>query len=392
MRSVKFTANNRITLLHCGAEYFPALIQAFDAAQSAIYLETYIFADDPTGRRISEALKRAAARGIRVYVVTDWIGTGRHQCEKWHKELSAAGIYHRTFNPWFRRGISRTHRKLCVVDCKVAFLGGLNINDDMLLDNDPSVVLPAPRWDFAVRIEGPLVSAIHREVTLQWDRVDHGDFRTRWERFRETLSTSHGRPLDKAAKPAAAALVVRDNLRNRRTIQKAHLRALGNARQSVWLANPYFAPNRKLRDALSAAARRGVKVTLLLGVGQFALQDAVAQSYYPKLMKNGVRIVEYRKTQLHGKVAVVDDQWATVGSSNYDGLSLFINQEANIVVNDGAFACDLRRHIENAVSEGVTINPDEFINIPWYRRIWYRGAYLLYKNVLRIATLGKYTE
>lgn len=388
MRSVKFTANNRITLLHCGAEFFPALIQAFESASSAIYLETYIFADDATGRKVSESLKRAAARGIRVYVVTDWIGTGRHQCVKWHKELSAAGIYHRTFNPWFKRGISRTHRKMCVVDHKVAFLGGLNINDDMLDDNDPSVTLPAPRWDFGVRIEGPLVGAILRELTLQWDRVDGVDFRTRWERFRETLSG----PIGSLNKPAAAALVVRDNLRNRRTIQRAYLQALGNARQSAWLANPYFAPNRKMRDALSSAARRGVRVTLLLGVGQFALQDAVAQSFYPQLLKSGVHIVEFRKTQLHGKVAVVDDQWATVGSSNYDGLSLFVNQEANIVINDVTFARALREHIEHGVAQGVAIHADEFIKIPWHRRIWNRAAYLLYKNVLRVITQGKYNE
>lgn len=388
MRSVKFTANNRITLLHCGAEYFPALIQAIDAAVFAVYLETYIFAADDTGREVGRALKRAAARGVRVYVLTDWIGTGRHQCALWHKELSAAGVYHRTFNPWFKRGLSRTHRKMCVVDQKVAFLGGLNINDDMLDDNDASVRLPAPRWDFAVRIEGPLVGAIYHEITLQWDRVEGVDFRTRWERLRETLTSSAG-PLNK---PAAAALVVRDNLRNRRTIQKAYLQALGNARQSAWLANPYFAPNRKMRDALSAAARRGVKVTLLLGVGQFTLQDAVAQSFYPKLLNSGVHIVEFRKTQLHGKVAVVDDQWATVGSSNYDGLSLFVNQEANIVVNDAAFAKALREHIEHGVAGGVPVKAEEFIKMPWYRRIWYRGAYLLYKNVLRLITQGKYTE
>lgn len=388
MRSVKFTANNRITLLHCGAEYFPALIQAIDAAVFAVYLETYIFAADDTGRQVGQALKRAAARGVRVYVLTDWIGTGRHQCTQWHKELSAAGVYHRTFNPWFKRGLSRTHRKMCVVDQRVAFLGGLNINDDMLDDNDPSVRLPAPRWDFAVRIEGPLVATIYQEISLQWDRVDGVDFRTRWERFRETLSG----PMSPLNKPAAAALVVRDNLRNRRTIQRAYLQALGNARQSAWLANPYFAPNRKMRDALSAASRRGVKVTLLLGVGQFTLQDAVAQSYYPKLLNSGVHIVEFRKTQLHGKVAVVDDQWATVGSSNYDGLSLFVNQEANIVVNDAAFARALRDHIEHGIAEGVPIKPEEFIKIPWYRRIWYRSAYLLYKNVLRLITQGKYTE
>ncbi|WP_236422640.1 phospholipase D-like domain-containing protein, partial [Escherichia coli] len=109
---------------------------------------------------------------------------------------------------------------------------------------------------------------------------------------------------------------------NRSTIQKAYLQALGRARHSVLLATPYFAPGRKFRKALAHAARRGVQVTLLIGVGEFKIQDAVAHSFYPKLLLDGVRVVEYRKTQLHAKVAVVDDDWATVGSSNCDGLSL----------------------------------------------------------------------
>ena len=129
-----------------------------------------------------------------------------------------------------------------------------------------------------------------------------------------------------------AAFVVRDNLRNRRTIQRAYLQAIGRAKNSVLLANPYFAPGHKFRKALAQAAQRGVEVTLLIGVGEIWLQDMVARSFYPKLLGSGVQVIEYRKTQLHAKVAVVDDDWATVGSSNCDGLSLFLNQEANMVV------------------------------------------------------------
>lgn len=388
MRQVTYTANNHITLLHCGAEFFPALIEACDAAVREIYLETYIFAIDPTGDQIKKALQKAAARGVDVYVITDWVGTGRANSNVLHKEFSEAGVHHRNFNPWFARGLVRTHRKICVIDRQIGFLGGLNINDDMISDADPRITLSAPRWDFAVQITGPLVEAIHREVEAQWKKLGNLNLKTRWQQFKKIRDTR----IKLGSAPAQAALVVRDNLRNRRTIQRAYLHALGHARKSALLANPYFAPGRKLRDALASAAARGVEVTLLLGVGEFKLQDAVTHSFYPKLLKSGVKVVEYRKTQLHGKVAVIDDEWATIGSSNYDGLSLFINQEANIVVKDKNFARALRDHIEQGIKAGVEIKHAEFDNIPWHRRLWYGAAYMLYKSVLRVITWGKYAE
>lgn len=388
MRSVTFTANNYITLLNSGVEYFPQLIVAFDQAQDEIYLETYIFALDETGEDIKAALERAARRGVQVRVITDWVGTGSAVSKRLARDLAAAGAHHCSFNPWFKRGVVRTHRKMCVVDRKLAFLGGLNINNDYRSDDDPDIILPAPRWDFAVKIEGALVPAIHEEIEIQWARLHNTNLKARWERFKHARAN---RVLSTDT-PALAALVIRDNLRNRRTIQRSYLQALGRAKKNAWLANPYFAPGRKLRDALASAASRGVQVTLLLGVGQYRLQDAVAQSYYPKLLAAGVRIVEYRKTQLHGKVAVVDDDWATVGSSNYDGFSLFVNQEANIVVKDAAFAEALRRHIEAGIDEGVEICLQEFANTPWYRRAWYGFAYLLYRSVLRMLTWGRYIE
>jgi cardiolipin synthase A/B len=388
MRPVILTAHNDVTLLHCGAEFFPALIEAIDHAQAEVYLETYIFADDPTGNAVKDALKRAASRGVVVNVITDWLGTGHYLSRLLKQELTEAGAHHRTFNPRFNHGVARTHRKICVVDRKIAFLGGININDDLLSDDDSKTPLPAPRWDFAVKIIGPLVYDIHLEVEVQWLKLGRLNILTRLELFREirnpVIYVDEG--------PMLAGLVVRDNLRNRRTIQRNYLKALGTARKSAMLANPYFAPGRKLREALAQAARRGVDVVLLLGVGQFRIQDAVAHSFYPKLLKAGVKIVEYRKTQLHGKVAVIDDNWATVGSSNYDGLSLFVNQEANIIVRDEKFSLALRKNIEEAVAEGVVIDPLEFANVPWYKRMWHGGAYLFYRSVLWLLTIGKYTD
>ena len=387
MRVLAFNGDNQITLLQSGSDYFPALIAAFDAATDEIYLETYIFTLDETGTLIANALQRAASRGVIVRIVADWLGTGHKTSNVLKSRFERAGVGYRIFNPWFSAGVVRTHRKMCVVDHQLAFVGGLNINDDLRDDSHPAVILPAPRWDLAVKITGSLVENIHLELETQWQRLGLLSLNARWEKFRKCRV---GRAIVSGA-PMLAALIVRDNLRNRRAIQRAYIQALNQAQHDAFLVNPYFAPGRKLRIALEKAARRGVKVTFLLGIGQFKIQDAVAHSYYPKLLKSGVKLVEYHRTQLHAKAAVVDDKWATVGSSNCDGLSLFVNQEANVVVKDKTLAAALRHCIQQAITEGgVAVNPEAFINIPWYRRAWYGAAYILYTVVLRTITLGKY--
>lgn len=388
MRAVSYSKNNHLTLLHRGAEFYPALIQAFDAAESEIYLETYIFALDDTGQQVKSALIRAAARGVNVHVMVDWLGSGRVRCKLLRSEFKPAGVRFSSFNPWFERGVVRTHRKIVVIDGRLAFLGGLNINDDMLSDDDSAEPLPVPRWDFAVGITGPLVEAIHREVAAQWVRVNFKNLRARWQNLKNIRISR-----DKHALAVAeAGLVVRDNLRNRNTIQRALLHALGHAHHTAYFVTPYFAPGRKLRRALVMAARRGVAVTLLIGVGQFRMQDAVAQSFYPRLQRAGVRLVEYGKTQLHGKVAVIDDEWATVGSSNFDGLSLFVNHEANIIVRDNDFAQSLRAYIERGIADGRVVGVEEVAAYSWARQAKNYFAYFLYKTVLQVITAGKYTK
>ncbi|WP_426175749.1 cardiolipin synthase ClsB [Massilia sp. TWR1-2-2] len=384
MRSVNYIGNNNVTLLESGTAFFPALIAAIDAAQQEIHFETYIFARDDTGIEVETALMRAAQRGVRVRVVTDWFGTGHQQAARLGVAFAAAGVRYRVFNPWFKRGVTRTHRKIAVVDRAVAFVGGINVNDDWMCDYDPGKKLPAPRWDFAVQVEGPLVAQIHREAQAQWARVGHLGLIKRIDLLRELKAA----PRTGGDGPMQAGFVVRDNWRNRRTIQRAYLLALGRARTSVLLANPYFAPGRKFREALAQAAKRGVQVTLLIGVGEFKLQDMVAHSFYPKLLDCGIKVVEYRKTQLHAKVAVVDDDWSTVGSSNCDGLSLFLNQEANVVVKDAAFARSMRQHIERGIADGVEIHRDHFKHVGRLKRFGYETAYFLYRVTMRIFTIG----
>ena len=359
MRHVSFVDNNDVTLLESGTAYFPALIAALDAAQYEVFFETYIFAEDDTAGTVREALIRASQRGVKVRVLVDWIGTEHRPCTRLGEAFAATGVQYRVFNPWCKRGIARSHRKIAVIDREVAFVGGININDDWQCDHADKHRLPAPRWDFTVRVTGPLVAQIHDEAQGQWLRAGRLRIRQRIELFKEMRKD----PPQSCAHPARAAFVVRDNLRNRSTIQRAYLQALGRAKDSV-------------------------QVTMLIGVGEFKIQDMVARSFYPKLLADGVRLVEYRKTQLHAKVAVVDDDWATVGSSNCDGLSLFLNQEANVVVLDQRFAATMRAHIERGIADGVLVRAEDFAHIGWFRRASYGLAYMAYKLVMRIFAIG----
>jgi cardiolipin synthase len=389
MRVASYSHGNQLSLLHRGEQFFPALIDACESALVEIYLETYIFSLDATGLRVKTALLNAARRGVAVQLIVDWLGTGDDTIEQLRVELEPAGVRVVVFNPWFKRGIVRMHRKIAVIDQRIAFLGGLNINDDLIADDGSAAPLPAARWDFAVSVSGPLVQAIHAEVLAQWERLEPRPLITRLQSIRAYVSN---RQAWRTVEVAEAAFVVRDNLRNRQAIQRALLQALGRARNSALLVTPYFAPGRKLRKAMMHAAQRGVEVVLLIGVGQFVMQDAVAQSFYPRLVRAGVTIVEYRHTQLHGKLAVIDGEWATVGSSNFDGLSLFVNHEANIVVRDSAFAKSLQQMIREAVVEGVVITAADVAQLSLPRRVWNRFAYGLYRLVLQALTLGSYTR
>ena len=386
VQSGSLVSDNHLQLLHNGSEYFPELIRHINLAHTEIYFETYIFLPDETGESVVHALKEAARRGVQVHVITDWLGTGSKLCRKLQQEFEEAGVQFRIFNPWFYRGIARQHRKLCVIDHQYAFVGGINIIDDFRYDfRKKDKFLKAPRWDFAVLVEGPILNLIQQEVVDFWDRTGYMPIGTRLRKYRTSFQQQFAK-----TKVAFAGFVIRDNFRNRRTIQKVYLRAIGQARRDVVLATPYFAPSRKFRSALMSAAERGVNVTLLVGVGEFWWHDAVTKSFFPKLLRAGIRLYEYNKTQLHGKVAVVDNIWATVGSSNCDAPSFFVNHEANIIVRDNEFATSLSRHIMAGVADADEVLLSFFEEIPWYQRFWYGTAHLIYRSIMRLITWGDY--
>jgi cardiolipin synthase len=389
---------HQVQLLQGGQAFFPALIEAIDRSAHEVRMETYIFSVEASGERVAAALERAAQRGVAVYLVMDGVGTTSIPAE-WAARLNAAGVEWRIFLPLGRVGVlipsrwRRLHRKLCVVDGTVAFCGGINVLDDFY---DPNYgVLDSPRFDFAVRVTGPLVQAVHATTAQFWWRfqtastVRQSDFSAAWRALQEAvklgLQARSDTDTDKVAGALVpgvrehtthASLVLRDNVRNRSRIERSYRKAIGAAREEIIIANAYFVPGRKLRKGLIHAAQRGVRVRLLLqGRYEYFMQYHATRPVYGALLAAGVEIHEYAVSFLHAKVAVIDGHWSTVGSSNLDPLSLLLAREANVVVDDVVFAQDLRARLEHAMAHGgVRVDPAAYANRPWSQRFLDRIA------------------
>lgn len=359
MNGLELVAGNHITLLKNGVEFFPALLAAIDAAATDIRIETYIFSDDATGARIAAALTRAAQRGVTVRVMIDGVGS-RETSPSVFEPMQNAGAHLLVFRPerrffhFSKSRLRRNHRKIALIDGKVGFVGGINLIDD-LTDS----LSEHPRYDYAVKIEGPLLASIYPTVHVLWRLVG-------FRRFRRQDADDHPIAVSRNTVGShQAAFVVRDNFRYRRAIENLYRHAIAGARKSVLIVSPYFLPGRRLRHVLVAAATRGVKITILLqGRADHPILQFATRALYAQLLGAGITICEYQKSMLHGKVAIVDDEWATVGSSNLDPFSLFMNREANVVVHDAGFA----RELQTSVTSEIETNASVCLSEHWHKR------------------------
>ncbi len=416
MRGQALRPHHGLILLKGGDELFPALVTAIDAAQDEVLLETYIFDFARSVIAVAEALERAAARGVKVCVIVDGIGTDDIP-DAWQQRWATAGVRWRIFNPargWrllVPRRWRRLHRKLCVVDARTAFCGGINLLDDHF---DPNYgELSLPRLDFAVRITGPLVADVHDTMTRLWWRVQfaretrRADLEGAIHAAREAaaagvdmvesrsdsaamsgLSDMPDSQISESTLGPLAALVLRDNVRFRRRIEGTYRVAIALAQSEILIANAYFVPGVQLQRALLRAARRGVRITLLLqGRYEYFLQHHASRAVYSVLLDAGITIYEYAPSFLHAKVAVMNapgGALATVGSSNLDPLSLLLAREANVLVRDDAFAAELRAHLLRAIDEGHRVEREVHINRPWLARLLNWVAYALMRIAIFI--------
>lgn len=362
---MEFLGGNRLHLINSGREYFPQLEEACDAAVHEIHVETYIFDDDIAGQRVARALMRAAQRGVPTYLLLDGYGSKKLD-PGFVRQMQEAGvhvlIYRPDTAPWRfpRQRLRRMHRKVAVIDASVAFVGGINIIDDMHTPRHTP-----PRFDYAVRVAGPLLGKIHPNVKRLWSLVELTQWKDVW-RIRQGP-----RPVTDSCGVQRAAFVVRDNFWHRNDIEESYLRAIDTARSEIIIASSYFFPGIAFRRALTEAAARGVRVVLLLQARvEFVLLHYASRALYGALLDAGIEIHEYHRSFLHAKAAVIDRVWATVGSSNIDPFSLLLAREANIVADDVRFARELHDSLTRAMHDGARrLEPEQWSRRPLHVRV-----------------------
>jgi cardiolipin synthase A/B len=359
--SPRWIEGNDIRLLENGEEFFPRVFECIDNAQQEVVIETFILFEDQVGLQLHQALENAARRGVQVDVTVDGFGSP-NLSDDFIKSLTDAGVRLHVFDPGTRllQGLGlrvnvlrRMHRKLVVIDGSVAFVGGINFSADHLADFGPMA-----KQDYAVEIRGPLVAEIHRFTHAALVQGQRYQRRRAWWRWRHRVRT-RPQKLPQAGS-AAAMLVVRDNNEHQSDIERHYRIAIRAARQRIIIANAYFFPGYRFMRELRRAARRGVDVRLILqGEPDMAIVKTAARMLYHQLLRAGVNVLEYCERPLHGKVALMDDQWATVGSSNLDPLSLTLNLEANVIIRDRSFNHDLFEHLQHLMPHCRAIDEQE---------------------------------
>lgn len=344
-------SGNRVSLLENGEQFFAHAFDAIEAARREILIESFILFEDKIGQELHRRLIAAAGRGVRVEITVDGWGSP-HFSPEFLAAFAEAGVRLRLFDPhprWLGMRLHmfrRMHRKLLVVDERVAMVGGINFSADHVLEFGPEA-----KQDYAVELEGPVVADIHAFLLSAMASQGTGDS---WRPVRTA------EPLPPAG-AAEVMFVPRDNRHRRSTIEREYRRAFRSARHEIMLANAYFFPGYGFLHDLRDASRRGVKVSLILqGEPDMQVALTAARTLYRHLIDAGVHIHEYCQRPFHGKVALVDDDWATVGSSNLDPLSLSLNLEANVFIRDPAFVADLRGRLGRLVTHHCrTVEPGE---------------------------------
>lgn len=379
-----WTRGNALELLENGEEFFPRVFDDIAEAKREVIIETFIWYDDKIGRQLRDALVAAAERGVQVDVTVDGYGSAPLG-KAFVASLTEAGVRLHVFAPLppilgvqanlFRR----LHRKLVVIDQRVAYVGGINYSDEhMRYYGEKS------KQDYATRVTGPAVDDIHRfcreaigHPTPQGRRNLRGLLR--W------LPSKWSHP----ESDAQVLLVTRDNHNHRTAIEAMYRLGLRSASRDIVLLNAYFFPGYRFLRAMRQAVERGVRVRLVLqGEPDKAYVKFAASTLYDHLLNIGVEIWEFMERPSHAKVAVMDDAWATVGSSNLDPFSLSLNLEANLFVRDTSFAGELREKLEALLAERcVQITRDAVARRHPIWHVWRWVGYHLLRHFPKLASL-----
>jgi cardiolipin synthase A/B len=342
-----FVGGNNITTLINGREIFPAMLVAIRSAKRSINFETYIFWNDEIGREFTEALAERARAGVHVNMILDAEGTRKMGIAN-RQQLENAGAqivkYHSGF--WLdpRRYNNRTHRKLLIIDGTIAFIGGAGIADPWAGNADS----PKHWRDNHYKVTGPVVAQLQASFMSNWMKtrgtVLHGD--------------DYFPPLNSTGSSLAQAIRSGSKYEN---LDLMYLLAIASARKSLQIENAYFLPDDLARKELIAAAKRGVKIEIVVPGKKIdqKLVRAASKRHWPELIQAGIRIYEYQPTMVHVKLMIVDDVFASVGSGNFDNRSIRLNDEANLDVLDRQFVAEQLRLFEKDKAQSREVRPEE---------------------------------
>jgi cardiolipin synthase len=355
-RNGTWQEGNGVELLINGEEFFSSVFDSIRRAQQEVLIETFIIFEDRVGEGLQQAVIEAAGRGVRVVITVDDYGTS-DLSSSFVARMIAAGVQIQLFDPrpklmGMRTNLfRRLHRKVVVIDGELAFIGGINYSVDHMTDSGVT-----DKQDYAVKVRGPIVADIYRSTLNMLGPAVRQSF-------------TPLKPVTRQAGGARMLMAERDNRRHTTDIEEQYLQAMRNATQRITIANAYFFPSYRFLRELRNAARRGVKVTLLLqGQPDMPFVRICSRLTYTWLLREGVMIYEYKQRALHGKVALIDHEWATVGSSNLDPLSLALNLEANLFIRDQALNRQLHENLRELIaSQSKQVNLKGLARGQWWR-------------------------
>jgi cardiolipin synthase A/B len=347
------SCGNRLTLMRSGAKIFTAMLELIDGAESSVDFEQYIFRNDEVGQAFAEAFTRAVKRGVKVRVLIDWVGRLPTR-GSFFRRMRRQGVDVRLFNPpGFRRWfglLPRDHRKLMVVDGKVGVTGGVGIGVEWkkgMLRRRRS-----PWRDTVVRIEGDAVHDMHQAFESMWERASSGRATGRPPRaLRRILRPPRASHLNARYNPPALVGIIEGEPGKLRVSRALQMQAVA-AERSIWIASAYFAPGESEIEALAGAARDGVDVRVLVPRrwDHFWLRSLMTRSYHI-LLRNGVRIWEWRGEMMHAKTSVVDGRWVRIGSTDFNPLGVAFNYELDAVIEDPTLGREAEEMFLNDLSQ-----------------------------------------
>ncbi|HCM75456.1 MAG TPA: phospholipase [Cytophagales bacterium] len=371
-KSDGYSTNNRITFVTGGKHYFNHLQQLINCAQSTLHLQTYIFKEDETGRIVADALIQAAQRGVKVFLMVDGYAS-QSLSKEFINQLRSKGVYFKFFEPLFRSRKfylgRRLHHKVCVADLNFALVGGINIADHY---ND----IPGnPPWlDFALSVEGEIVQELY--VLCQ----------KTWNGFQPMKKIPLLRNVPTFSIPEDVQTNVRmrrnDWVRRKDQITLSYLDMFRSAQSEIIILSSYFLPGRLFRKGIRFARKNNVSVTVIVtSISDVKIAKMAERHMYDWLLSNGVRIMEYNLTVLHGKLAICDKEWVTLGSFNVNDISTYASVELNLDVKNPSFASEVRQYLEKEVMSNSTIISDTYVakNNSFLVRMSQKGAFMIFR-------------